>query len=74
MEEWLNANTLFASLIWGSVGFGYFVYGKKQGTMWPLIGGIAMMAISFLLPNWLWMSLSCIGVIAAVWWLVRRGD
>lgn len=74
MEEWLNANTLFASLIWGSVGTGYFIYGKKQGEMTPLIGGIVMIAISCVISNWLWMSLSCIGVIVGVWWLVRRGD
>lgn len=73
MEEWLNANTLFASLIWGSVGGGYFIYGKKQGLLVPAIGGIAMIAISCVVANWLWMSLSCIGVMAAVWYLMRRG-
>ena len=26
----LDANFLFASLIWGSVGAGYFIYGKRQ--------------------------------------------
>ena len=74
MEEWLNANTLFASLIWGSVGAGYFIYGKKQGAMWPLLGGIVMIAISFLIANWLWMSLASIGVMLGIWWAVRRGD
>lgn len=74
MEEWLNANTLFASLIWGSVGGGYFIYGKKQGSLIPAIGGIVMIAISCVVPNWLWMSLLCIGVMAGVWFLMRRGD
>jgi hypothetical protein len=73
MKEWLNANTLFASLIWGSIGFGYFVYGKKQGAMIPLIGGIAMMAVSYTVPNWLWMSAISLGLIAGVWLLVRQG-
>ncbi len=74
MEEWLNANTLFASLIWGSVGTGYFIYGKKQGEMTPLIGGLVMIAVSCLIANWLWMSLASMAVIVAVWFLVRRGD
>jgi hypothetical protein len=73
MKEWLNANTLFASLIWGSIGFGYFVYGKKQGAMIPLIGGIAMMAVSYTIANWLWMSAVSIGLIVGVWLLVRQG-
>ena len=25
-----NANHLFASLIWGSVGLGYFIFGKRE--------------------------------------------
>lgn len=72
MEKWLNQNTLFASLIWGSIGVGMFIYGKKQGAMWPLIGGIALVAFSYVLPDWLWMSLASIGVIAGVWFLTRR--
>ena len=74
MEAWLSANTLFASLIWGSVGTGYFIYGKKQSALIPAIGGIAMIAVSCVIANWLWMSLVCIGLIVGVWWLVRRGD
>jgi len=74
VEEWLNANTLFASLIWGSVGMVYFIYGKKQRALIPAIGGIAMIAVSCVVPNWLWMSLTCIGLMVGVWWLVRRGD
>jgi hypothetical protein len=72
MSEWLNANTLFASLLWGSIGFGYFVYGRKQGAPIPLIGGIALMAASYLVADWLWMSLISIGLMAGIWLLLRR--
>jgi len=74
MGEWLNANTLFASVIWGALGSGYFIYGKKQGKLIPAIGGIAMIAISCVVANWLLMSLLSIGVIVAVWFLLRQGD
>jgi hypothetical protein len=73
VQEWLNANTLLASLIWGSVGVGFFIYGKKQGAMMPLIGGVAMIAISYLVPNWLLMSLISLGLIGAIWFLSKRG-
>ena len=36
----LNAHYLVASLIWGSVGLGLFIYGKKQQSMVPLFGGL----------------------------------
>jgi len=72
MKEWLNANTLFASLLWGSVGFGFFIYGKKQAALIPVIGGISLMAVSYLIPNWLWMSGSSVGLIGAVWLLQKR--
>ena len=73
MQEWLNANTLCASLIWGSVGAGFFIYGRKQREIMPLVGGIAMIAVSCLVANWFWMSLLCLGLIAGVWFGVRRG-
>ena len=62
-----NANFLFASLFWGSVGVGYWIYGKKQREMTPMLGGVAMIAVSYLVSSWLLMSLLCIGVASAVY-------
>jgi hypothetical protein len=48
-----SASFLFASLLWGSVGFGYFIYGRKQGAWSPTFAGVAMMALSYSwLPPW----------------------
>ena len=69
----ISFNSLFASLVWGSVGLGYFVYGKKQGA-WPaMVGGVVMMVLSYIVPSTLLMSLSCIGLMALVYFLVRQG-
>ena len=68
-----NTSFLFASLLWGSVGVGYFIYGKKQGAMIPMIGGLVMIAVSYLISSWLLMSLLSIAVMAAVYWLVKQG-
>lgn len=68
-----NANYLFASLIWGSVGVGYFIYGKKQSSWVPMTGGAAMIVMSYFVDSALLMSLLCIGVMAAVYFLVKRG-
>jgi hypothetical protein len=62
-----NTNTLFASLIWGSIGVGFFIYGKKQRSAGPLIGGILMVGASYLVGSALWMTLACLGVLVAVY-------
>ena len=68
-----NTNFLFASLIWGSVGVGYFIYGKKQGSWVPMTGGILMIVVSYFVGSALLMSLISIGLIAGIHALLRRG-
>jgi hypothetical protein len=64
---------LFASLLWGSIGVGYFIYGKKQQEIVPLVGGLAMIGVSYFVSSALHMSLISIALIVAVYLLVRRG-
>ena len=68
-----NTNFLFASLIWGSIGAGYFIYGKKQQAMVPMIGGVLMIGASYFVSSALLMSLICIGLIVVVYFLVKQG-
>ncbi|HEV8543297.1 MAG TPA: amino acid transport protein [Verrucomicrobiae bacterium] len=68
-----NASFLFASLIWGSIGMGYFIYGKKQGSWVPMVGGIAMMAVSYVGGTALIMSLISIAIIVGVYVLLKEG-
>lgn len=66
-------NFLLASLVWGTVGMGYFVYGKKQGASVPLAGGLALIGCSYLIGSAFLLSLVSVAVIAAMHWLMRRG-
>ena len=68
-----NTHFLFASLIWGSVGLGYFIYGKKSGSWVPMVGGIVMIAVSYVIVSALMMSLISLGVIGLVYFLLREG-
>lgn len=68
-----NTNFLFASLVWGSVGLGYFIYGKKQGSWIPLIAGLVMMVLSYVIGSALLMSLLCLGLMAVVYVALKRG-
>ena len=44
-----------AQLLWGllfsSIGFGYFLYGKKQHAPVPLVCGLVMMASPYFITN-----------------------
>jgi hypothetical protein len=68
-----TASFLFASLIWSTIGFGYLIYGKKQGLWVPMTGGIAMIVISYVGGTALIMSLLNLGLMAAVFVLLRQG-
>lgn len=72
-KEMFNASFLFASLVWGSVGMGYFIYGKKQSSWPPMIGGVVMMAGSYFVASALLMSLLSLAIIVAVYFLIRQG-
>jgi hypothetical protein len=62
----LDQGTLFASLIWGAVGTGLFIYGKKQQSTASLVGGAVMVAGSYFISSALWMSVASLGIIAGL--------
>ncbi len=68
-----NTSSLFASLVWGSVGLAYFIYGKKQGSWIPMIGGVLMLILSYVVGSALLMSLICVGLMALIYVLLKRG-
>ena len=72
--NWFNENFLFASLFWGTIAGGYLIYGWKQKALMPFLGGLAMTAASILISSAALMSLVCVGIIEAVYWMVRSGD
>jgi len=68
-----SASFLFASLLWGSIGLGYFIYGKKQQSVSPMVGGILMMTVSYFIASALLMSLLSLVIAGGVYILVKRG-
>ena len=47
----LNPATLLWGLLFGSVGLGFFIYGKKQRAVVPLICGLALMIYPYFIGN-----------------------
>jgi len=64
---------LFFSLLWGSIGMGYCVYGKKQQSISAMAGGILMMAAAYFTMSVVLISAICLAIIAVVFVLVKRG-
>lgn len=69
----LDEHFLWASLVWGAVASGYFIYGWRQKAAIPLAAGAAMTFMSFIGPNALFMSAACIAIIFVTWWLLKQG-
>ena len=67
-----NSSTLIASVIWGSIGLGFAIYGWRQKSSVPLFGGLALMAISYFISSALFMSLIGATLIVGIIWLNKR--
>lgn len=66
----MNVSTLFWNILFSSVGFGFFLYGKKQGAVVPLVCGLSLMIYPYFVSNIL--LLVAIGIaLAAVPYFVR---
>jgi hypothetical protein len=46
-----SESELLWGVLFGSVGLGFFVYGKKQSMVVPLLCGLALMACPYFMPN-----------------------
>ncbi|AJQ94823.1 hypothetical protein [Gynuella sunshinyii] len=42
---------LFWGILFGSIGFGYFLYGKKQKSVIPFVSGIGLMGLPYVVDN-----------------------
>jgi hypothetical protein len=59
----MNAPTLLWGLLFSSIGVGFFLYGRKQRAVVPLLCGIALVIYPYFIPNV--MALIAIGVVLA---------
>jgi len=72
MIDSLDSNTLIASLIWGSIGAGFTIYGRKQKEWVPALGGIALVTVSYWIGSAIYMSIASVAIIAAIFRLRGR--
>jgi hypothetical protein len=51
MFEMDSTAVLIWGMLFGAIGFGYFLYGKKQKAVVPLISGIALCVVPYFIAN-----------------------
>ena len=56
----MNTSILLWGVLFSSIGLGFFIYGKKQRKVVPLISGIALIAYPYFISNTL--ALVVIGI------------
>jgi hypothetical protein len=47
----MDTSTLMWGVILGAIGFGFFIYGKKQKAIVPLISGVGLMVFPYFTSN-----------------------
>jgi hypothetical protein len=60
----MDTNSLLVSLLFGAIGMGMFMYGKKAGRMVPLGAGVGLMVVPYFIPNVIVMLIVCCGLTA----------
>jgi hypothetical protein len=61
----LSPTALFIDVIVGAVGVGYFVYGRKQARMAPMLSGAALCVVPYFVGNIWLLLLVCAALLAA---------
>lgn len=65
----MDVNTFLVSFVFGMLGLGMFMYGKKAGRVPPLLVGLALMVLPYFFTSILMMTLSCSALIVLAYFL-----
>ena len=68
-----SPGNLFASMLIGSIGFGLFIYGKKQQRLPQLVTGIVLSIYPFFVASAAWMVAIGVAVLGVLALVVRAG-
>lgn len=66
----MNEAALWWGLLFGSVGLGFFIYGKRQKAPVPQVCGIALMVFPYFVSN-SWAMVVLGAALMALPWFVR---
>jgi hypothetical protein len=58
-------NSLLVGVVAGAIGMGYFIYGKRQTRVVPMVAGALLCIYPYFMDSLLWLSLVGLLLIAA---------
>ncbi len=58
-------DTLIASIFFGIIGSGYFMYGKKAHNPVPLVSGVLLCVFPYFIDSFLWTMVIGVALLAA---------
>jgi hypothetical protein len=65
----MDTTSLMLSMLYGTIGLGFFMYGKKAARLVPMISGASLMICPYFIPNTAIMSIVCIALAAVPYFL-----
>ena len=65
----MSTATILWGLLFGSIGFGFFLYGKRQRVVVPLVCGLALMVYPYFVSGTLLLVVIGIALMAVPYFL-----
>ena len=65
----IDMGGLVVSLLFGSIGLGMFIYGRKMGRYVPLAAGVLLMVVPYFIPNWIANCVVCTALTAVPYFI-----
>jgi hypothetical protein len=69
----LDGNALIAGFMISTVGFGFFLYGKKQQRVPQLAAGLVLMIYPYFVGSVPWMLVLAVLLLGLLWLALRSG-
>lgn len=66
-------SALVAGFLVSTVGFSFFLYGKKQARVPQLVLGVLLMLLPFVVPSALGITAIALAAIGGLWLMVQAG-
>jgi len=60
----MDTSTLLWGLLFGSIGLGFFVYGRRQKMVVPLLTGVVLMILPYCVSNTILLVVLGVGFVA----------
>lgn len=67
----MNTSILIWGVVFGSIGLGFFIYGKKKNAIIPILSGIGLMVFPYFITNTYLLVLSCLVLVALPYFIKR---